>query len=296
MKRSLIIFVIAAVLVLPVVSSAAIGQFVDTDTRCRILSPDGTYEEPCRKGTLVENNDVIETPGGVARLPIQWLSPRLLLTEKVGRSAYRVSLKKKQPSSATMNIVADMLSFARKASLATSRSAARGQGGFPPGATATLLRGYDTVFTWCGPGPAVLRIRDGEGREVMHIPVRDKGFATIHPHDADLEAGRTYTWFFDGNTAARSGEVTLTPPVHEKEIVHTLDAIARNITSQGKQALLQAVFLLYAPEIYSHGLDYRWLVHDLLREQSIFDGDDRELRDRLLEDTGLKSCAGNQER
>jgi hypothetical protein len=295
MKCSLVTFVIASVLVLPAISGAAIGLFVDSETRCRIRSPDGTNEEPCRKGTLVQNNDVIETRVGIGRLPIQWLSPRLLLTEKVGKSAYRVGLKKKLPSSSTMNVVADMFAFARRTSLARSRTAARGATAVPPGAAASLLAGYDMTFTWCGTGPVNLRIRDEEGRDVMHVPVMDKGFATVNLRGADLKAGRKYTWVLDGNVAAPSGQVTVTPLVLEKKIVHTLDAIARSEERQGKRALMQAIFLLHAPEIFSSELDYRWLAHDILRQQSIFDDDDRELRDALLEDSGLKSCTGNPE-
>jgi hypothetical protein len=293
MLRCLLIVVMVILLLLPGVAFSAIGQFVSTEDDCRLFSNDRTDERPCRKEQFIENNDIIETPIDISKLSVQWLSPRLLQTEKIGENAYRVSLKKMQTDSESMKIVADMFSFARKAPLTKNKMVTRSWSEriAPPGKMATLLSGYDITFTWYGAGTAILRIKDEAGKEVSNVPLQGESSATINPRDAGLKPGQKYLWTLGDKVTAQSGTITFTPVEYEQEILGILSEIGKSEKSPGERVLMQADFLKFAPEVYSDELDYRWLIHDLLCDRPLFADSDKDIAASLLQETGMGSCS-----
>jgi hypothetical protein len=293
MLRYLHIVVMVIFLLHPGVAFSAAGQFVNTEDDCRLFSSDRTNERPCGKEQLIENNDIIETPRDISKLSIQWLSPRLLQTEKIGENAYRVSLKKMQTDSESMKIVADMFSFARKAPLAKNKMVTRSwseRNNIPPGKVATLLSGYDITFTWYGAGTAILRIEDEAREEVINVPLQGKGSATVNPREASLKPGQKYNWTLGDKVSTQSGTITFTPVEYEQEILGILNQIGKSEESPGERVLMQAGFLKFAPEVYSDKLDYRWLIHDLLCGGPPFADGDKDMAASLLQETGMGPC------
>ncbi len=285
----LIIAMILNLLLLPNASFSAIGQFVDAEADCRLIANNGKYDGSCQKERFIDNNDVIETRKDISQLPIQWLSPKLLQTEKIGDNAYRVSLKKLQSDSDSKKVVSDLLDFASKASLAKSNMVTRSllKHIASPGDTATLLPGYNVTFVWQEPKPATLLIRDEIGKEVSNFSLEGPCAVSINLIDAGLEHGRKYSWTVDDKAAARSGKIALTPVEYEEKILGILNDIGKAEDSPGKRAIMQATFLKYAPEIYSDELDYRWLIYELLHDGSLFSDDDKPVAAKLLEETGM---------
>jgi len=213
-----------------------------------------------------------------------------LQVETVSQNVYRVNLQNMAERSSAMEVVADMFAFAKKAPLARSRNASRGQTILPPGENATWLSGYPISFFWCGDQPPVLKVRDEKGKEVFNSPIVSTGNSALNTQGLELNYDQKYFWSLDAGKHSSMGVIQPTSAEDEKAIIGVLEEIARSENTPEDRALKQSVFLLSAPEIYDENLDYRWLVFALLRDLEFPDTNAKALAAGLLKETDFGLC------
>jgi hypothetical protein len=259
-----------------------VGIFLEDVKGCSFSG--GGESDLCLKGAFLRPGDIIQYPGGIRKLPIQWQSEESTRFENVGKHREKIIFTVTTPKG--KSALESLIRFFHSRTVFTQTATSRRIGHGPE----TMLSDRSVELIWCTQETARLSIQDENGKELFYREITGATSTVIPAGVLNLKPGNTYFWELTGVKEFSRQRLILLPQEEEQQITVNL-ALASEGFPEPIAALRRALYLAHLTSLDSQRTNFNWLIYGELQPVvAKLDEENRMVANFLLRRSGYERC------